>query len=616
VKGKIDWFGGLNRQRGTINNFGFIVPLEGDYREGIYVARRDVPPEFQALLEREKGIYVEFEIVRQPDGRKRAINVEIQSVVGIVGLFEEGQIGYGEGLNIQLPSSIGFQRGDLVLFFIKCNATGKDEAILVKKVQFPNEDETINKKAQVLIENTGYKGKYWNIMSKEIKKDKIKNKYQKFFSLLFKFNQFEYPFDNLLRFPWEDLYELDENDQQLVDTWATKRDKFTLAKMISARGAEKFVMKFYQSLGFSVEDTSIHQITKQSNIWLQGDIMLDGETLLDVKNARTSVNSDTYSEFCVPNFKQNRGNNIPIVAVLSPYLQYDIMVGDKEPHFFIDNPLILGEFDRGMLNQLENKFNDATLSIDLSKNSDSNSYLPPWLFDYNHRFYVNQKLIKDELLNLENSEIPTWEDLTLCKVNPLPLFLSSKRLPHQWNNYFSKWKMDFMTSLINACPKDISMPYLFLTILKHFLHMLANGEELDYSPIRYFDVLFTKSDDFLVSKHPLGLYDPQDIIFDFCNTLQTLWTHRHSANLTSYKIFKFNGKGLLLGKKSLTDELWTTILAYCGGWVEGKGKCGYRPLVIGKHRNCAVCGHLICPKENCGFCSNNCEEYQKRRKEI
>ncbi|OWY65058.1 hypothetical protein B7486_43960 [cyanobacterium TDX16] len=379
--------------------------------------------------------------------------------------------------------------------------------------------------------------------------------------------------------------------------------------MISARGAEKLVARFYHNLGYLVEDTSIHQVTQQSNTWRQGDLKLDSKVLIDVKNARESVNSNTYSEFCIPTFKQERGNDVLITAVLSPYLRKEFMDSQEEPKFTVSNPLVLGECDKTKLTHLERFFKGDILALDISNSSDSKTYLPPWLFDYNDQFYVKQREIIADFLQLQDSDIPNWEDISDVGISPFPLFIAAKRhLPEEWSSHLSKWKIDFLKLLITLPVTRISLPYLFLALLRHFLVMLSD-ECSEYSPRHYQEILYTSSS----KNQPLKLYDPLNIIKDFCDTLQSLWDYRQSANLSNFKFFKFNGKGLLQGQRSESDRVWITILAYCGGWVDKMGKCGYRPLVIGKDKNCSICGRLICPRENCQYCSKNCEEYGRKK---
>jgi cold shock CspA family protein len=89
VIGRIDWFGGLNKKTGRVNNFGFIIPNGESADEGIYVARNDVPLQWQTLLE--PGVYVQFEIVTDRSEKKRAVNIELVSDVGLINWFDKGR---------------------------------------------------------------------------------------------------------------------------------------------------------------------------------------------------------------------------------------------------------------------------------------------------------------------------------------------------------------------------------------------------------------------------------------------------------------------------------------------------------------------------------------------
>ncbi|MEB3151673.1 MAG: hypothetical protein VKL60_21980 [Sphaerospermopsis sp.] len=370
--------------------------------------------------------------------------------------------------------------------------------------------------------------------------------------------------------------------------------------MISARGAEKLVLQFYQKLGYQVEDISIHQVTQQSQDWIKGDIRLNSIELLDVKNSRTSNNSDSYSEFCVPSFKESRGNDVKIVGVLSPYLQKQYMQGKTEPKFYVDHPKILGSFDKNKLREIEKIFSDRFIQIDMPRGTSINRYLPPWVFDYNERFYQQQYQILTELQNLNDQDIPSWEDISSVTQNFLAIFIAAKRpLPKIWIDNLPKWQINFINYLINLPLSKITLPYLFLAILRHFVSMLSY-QDSDYAPQKYLEIICTSSS----KNQPLKIYDPLNIIQGFCKTLQTLWDSREKSQLTDFKIFKFTGQGLLQGKRSESETNLTTILAYCGGWIDKKGKCGFRPLVIAQHQNCPKCGRLICPK--CGYCSDVC----------
>ena len=66
----------------------------------------------------------------------------------------------------------------------------------------------------------------------------------------------------------------------------------------------------------------------------------------------------------------------------------------------------------------------------------------------------------------------------------------------------------------------------------------------------------------------------------------------------------------MLKAKSTMESPWHTLLAYCGGRIERKGPCGYKPLIKGPHETCNVCNHIICPK--CNFCKKGCTGIDER----
>jgi hypothetical protein len=460
--------------------------------------------------------------------------------------------------------------------------------------------------------NLAYKNFLWHIAPTGKKQEIVQQRVKTFFDIISRFEDSNYPYEEYITHNWRELYQFNQSDNSLIREWDAdvNFNDNKAAQMISARGAEKLVIRFYQALGYQVEDISIHQVTQKSKTWTLGDIRLDSQYLLDVKNSRKSVNSNSYSEFCVPQFKESRGNDVKIVGVLSPYLQKKYMQGRENPKFHVKNPQVLGAFDKAKLSELETIFSDRFISINMPRESDTNKYLPPWLFDYDQRYYKQQCEILIELQKLSDQDIPSWEDISVVAQNSIPLFVAAKRpLPQNWVNNLPQWQVNFINFLINLPIERITLPYLFLSILRHFLSMLSYRGG-DYSPKRYLEVFYLSEKQI----KPLKLYDPLNIIEDFCDTLQTLWDNRQASRLDEFKIFKFSGQGLLQGKRTESERILTTILAYCGGWVDGMGKCGFRPLVIGREQNCPGCGRLICPQDNCGFCSDRCSDYIERKK--
>jgi hypothetical protein len=478
-----------------------------------------------------------------------------------------------------------------------------NELISILRQFNDNERQVYWNKVEYLSQNLEYNNFLWEIAPLERKIKIIRERFKKILDIISRFQHSDYPYAADISDSRHELYKLNELENMLIIKWDSSviDNEFKFEKMISARGAEKLVMQFYKKLGYEIEDISIHQVTQQSQDWKKGDIKLNSTELIDVKNSRKSYNSDSYSEFCVPSFKEFRDHDVKIVGVLSPYLRNDV-----------DNPKILGSFDKTQLIKIEEIFSDKFIKIDMPREKDINRYLPPWVFDYDERFYQQQYQILTELQNLQEHDIPSWEDMSFVAQDFLPVFIAAKRpLPQYWIDNLPKWQVEFIKGLIELPSARITLPHLFLSILRHFLSMLSY-QGLDYNPQKYLEIICTTSS----KEHPLKIYDPLNIIKNFCETLHTLWNNRDKeiktskavSKLTDFKIFKFTGKGLLQGKRSESETNLTRILAYCGGTIREngkyKGKCPFRYLVIGTHQNCPKCGRLICPK--CGYCSDVC----------
>jgi hypothetical protein len=248
--------------------------------------------------------------------------------------------------------------------------------------------------------------------------------------------------------------------------------------MVAARGAEKLVVKYYESLGYNVEDTSIQQIQLPASVnWEKYDIKITKEKqviFLDVKNARSSKYSKIYSSFCVKKLKESRQQDIKIIGVLSSVIDNNYHVS-KDIHtiriiWYFANKLneeqkrkleedarkflekkypsqniiedyiinwlhqqkitidnndkfkqikMLGTFDKSNIIELERLFLGKELkSIDFIKETpgkENNTYYPHWLFDYDDDFYVEQIKIIEEFRNLTNEEIPSYQEFNLIE---------------------------------------------------------------------------------------------------------------------------------------------------------------------------------------------------------
>lgn len=451
-----------------------------------------------------------------------------------------------------------------------------------------------------------YKGFLWKIASERVKRRILEEKFDRFLREIKTFNS-GYKYEDSVTASAKDCYSnLDQKDWQLASQWIpseNQNNEHILAKMLSARAAEKFAIKFYQSLGYTVEDVSLQQISSNSRDWWNYDLFLNDSISIDIKNSRTDVNNNKgASKFCVPRFKQNRSNNEVIIAgVLSPYLQLQYIKAPEKADFIIHPLRFLGEIKKSELESIEQHFSLDFYSITIPSPSGENA-LPPWLFDYpRESFYSQQESAISQLKKLCSSDLPDWDEIQILDINPIPLCIAAKiSLPEQWKPYLSSWQKSFISRFQLIRSERITLPYLFLSLLSHFLEMLRFNDG-SFHPQQYLKLLYSEELKF----HPIGIYDPLHTISELCATLSILWDNRYQSRISEFKIFNFNGRGLLEGKRDISEQL-TTIIAYCGGVVEKKVKCGFTPLVLGEHNHCLQYGKLICPK--CNYCCKKCHE--------
>lgn len=424
----------------------------------------------------------------------------------------------------------------------------------------------------------------------------------------------------VIKYSPEDVYKkLDPRDKKLAAYWAQAEGKneFTLARMYSARGAEIAASRIYQSLGYIVTDVSKTQPVPgfaapertDDDDWRVFDLKLDDERCIDVKNARTPVNSKKrYVEHCVPRFKENRSKeDVVIAGVLSPYLSMKFFVDLDEIPYSCNPVLYLGETTISAIRALEKRFNYPFLKISV----DGNHLIPEWSFEYPKKVYVDRDRGHQELRSYMAGQGPTKNEFKLMGVNPLPAFLAcGLHLKDEMPEELNVWQIDFYQRMRPWGEKDsITMPHLFLALLVHFLERVRSDQDSSqYNPIDYRQLLYPRYSSYGENQGPLGIYDPLEIIDSLIETLATLWKNRDIVNLAGFKTFRFKGTGLLEGWRSGQDKP-VTILAYCGGFVKDKGKCGFSPLIIGTNKTC-TCGKLIC--NQCGYCSETCPECRSR----
>ncbi len=420
---------------------------------------------------------------------------------------------------------------------------------------------------------------------------------------------------------------LDRADWALAERWIgndVSKDyrPSVRAQMLSARAAEKAVMKFYRLQGHHVRDVAIEQQTGVGKDYLTHDLLLDRDVPIDVKNTRSrrwynaNKTSTTFVEHIVPRFKRSRNMRpVKIVGVFSTYLNLEAF---RKPNDFAHGEFtVLGETDFDVIKKLSRRFGSDTLGLNIldsvrtpSRSSSWEYVLPVWLFNYPERFYrqLDDQLQLNQLHGLSDRQVLAHR--TIHKIReclPLATMLAVGRdLPQEWRSKLPIWQQQFFKNLL-LCRAERSLPVLFLTVLQHFTQMLS-GAPVGYHPAMYRHMLLLPrpriSMDTVKPDISGGLYDPMRVIRSLCSNLETVWWKQRQMQTWRFDRYSYRGLGILRGWSNL-DKKWVSIMAFCGGDIPGRGRCGAE-LLLGTPgiRVCKRCGYLICPK--CGYCSQQC----------
>ena len=402
--------------------------------------------------------------------------------------------------------------------------------------------------------------------------------------------------------------ELDDDDERLAELWCSGTDSgHDLSRMLSARAAEKVAAWFYVHLGFETVDIAKHQLSGKSAAWKTHDILLNGSEPVDVKNARLPVNSRAfYVEHTVPRFKRNRvGRDVTLVAVVSPYLSLAYLRDPESAPFEVSDVRYLGETSLDAVSQLCAMFSNSALAV---QDPADGAFLPPWYFDFPEAWYRELEVISAQL---READLPNENELRLMydgdvRSFPIPKYLAARlALPNWVLEGMAPWMRALIYQIQSACTPRPRLAYLFLLLLTDFLmkikqEYIESYEPADYLRLLFEDCAFSESPS---HRRPLGIEDPLGTIRTLCESLQQLWIARERLDLGRFAQYRLSGGGILQGRVHRGSP-WETVLAYCGGRIEGKGRCGYTPLILGVESQCPVCRKLIC--RCCGYCSESC----------
>ena len=250
----------------------------------------------------------------------------------------------------------------------------------------------------------------------------------------------------------------------------------------------------------------------------------------------------------------------------------------------------LGETTRSNLEKLKEEFNSLVESG--STTPEFARFLPPWVFEYPNYVYTERNKALNDFKDFSRiaklTSTPVGKGLVpvvIASGTDLAMVLNHDAL--------DQWEQTFLDQLGSRIKKfGLSLPFVFLTVLAHFLDMAASRKsDSNFNPDKYRRFLFWGD-----GNRPLGMYDPLNTINALIKALGTLWTADNGL-IRKFQIFKLSSFNILQGKSDQIDSLWTTLIAYCGG-------CGKNPLILGESALCD-CQKLICPE--CGYCCPSCK---------
>lgn len=303
---------------------------------------------------------------------------------------------------------------------------------------------------------------------------------------------------------------IDDVDRRLAQEWIPRdssNQDFHMARMLSARCAEKVALRFYESLGHRVVDVSRTQLKDGIDDWRDFDLLVDGSKTVDVKNARPPLNRrDRYTEHTVRRFKETRSGNVAIAGVLSPYVGLERLQNARND-CNLAHVVFLGETDRTTITKLEQRFSGVGNVV---IKSEVFNVIPPWAFEYPAELYDSRNTIRRKLQQLGFSGTASLSELKGLGCNPLPAFLlAGIALPPSWVKDLSGWESAFYRMLLPQEDNTVNMPVLFLTLLTHFLKMASQLPEAQgYEPALYRSFFYAPGDS--QYKRPCGIYDPLD----------------------------------------------------------------------------------------------------------
>ncbi len=372
-------------------------------------------------------------------------------------------------------------------------------------------------------------------------------------------------------------------------------DRHQASRLLSARQAELVAAAYYGDLGRPVRDVSVKQLVEgQGGDWVDFDF--DVGYPVDVKNARATINGGAhFAEHAVAKFKQERLSllQVRVVGVRSTYFADAREVAGGGPGA---ETTVLGEASASDLRALQSWMQERygrVLSVDELWTP---KRLPGWVFEYPDDHYPKRDEAVDLLISL------TATDGTEFLRPGLWLIASAMGRAPEGTFPHSPLVAD-LAQVLSRCglSKRSVIAVAIGTVLEAALRQYDTRDV-----IQQIRVAISLTDE--PSDDPLGLDDPLGYVGRFLTTLGLL-----GKGLQPFagRIRRFYLRGPDLLEAELDDERRWTMVAYCGGWLPQKGRCGSAPLVVGQHENCRQCRRLVC--SDCGFCHDSCSLMPSRQ---
>ncbi|NKF24760.1 hypothetical protein [Solimonas marina] len=428
------------------------------------------------------------------------------------------------------------------------------------------------------------------------------------------------------------LQSLDDRDRALAELWVSTQPAVNAemaaairAQMQTARAAEKAAQRYLQSLGLSVRDVAIEQLSSADSAWQAMDLQIDGRHGVDVKNCRRTLNGGMRSgRWKVKAFKADvAGRDVLLCGVSSPYTRFDdgVLTSRARRHAADswraalpganEAMVVLGVTHAGEVQELLRRFRDVFhLHSPVRQRL---MEMPVWAWDYPIAHYrARNESLQVLRAQIEAPATTAFDRRLRAELPPAlwsfwdldlpgdgtPWSLQQRAflelLREQWRQSAARMKQP---------PPVPRLPWLYLFVLHAWLRWRASGQASDAGALASLLGTGDAKAGRAVSASTLGIADPAGSLDALLKALATLDAHLTPAEFQRIGEFTMYPNGILIGR--FDDGMRRTLLAHCGGRVEAvMADCGYWPLVYGKDRSCS-CGRLICPK--CLCCSDSAQ---------